>query len=426
MNNILKICIAAQCESAGRENNEDNFLVDCDLSDDVWGFNSEEIIHLGAKGALLVVCDGMGGVNAGEVASATAIETIKERFSSLHLTNEVLKNDNSIKKYIADTIIAADKSIKLKALQSPETLGMGSTCVIAWLIRKKVYVGWCGDSRAYCFNVVDGLRQLSHDHSYVQELVDAGKLSLDLAFDHPNNNIITRSLGDPSSPARPDVADFELREKDIIMLCSDGLSGVLRDEEMAQIMCNNAQSALVCRDALWTTSYQVGWHDNVTIAIAQVVSGGSKAISPKITSKPTKRKYPKWFFPILAIVCVVMGIFLGVFLKKTISPIASPIVIKQNEVIITNDSMENSKKQIGEGMQSEISSSETDSKQMPEILKKSTNVSPTHTESKLDEKNSVIRATTQNLDKSLQHVDTGKVSQGDKIPTKNKTITSNN
>ena len=90
-NNIL-FRMAARCEAAGRPNNEDNYQLDADLSDDQWGFTADEEISLGEKGALLVVCDGMGGMNAGEVASDIAVKTIKQLFASELLTDSVLQN----------------------------------------------------------------------------------------------------------------------------------------------------------------------------------------------------------------------------------------------------------------------------------------------------------------------------------------------
>ncbi|MCQ2324620.1 MAG: protein phosphatase 2C domain-containing protein [Paludibacteraceae bacterium] len=276
MKDVIKFRLAARCEAAGRPNNEDNFQLDENLSDNQWGFTSDKEIELGEKGALLVVCDGMGGMNAGEVASAIAVQAIKEYFSVEKLTEAILANPT---KYIASSIVAADAAIKADAKANPEHDGMGSTIVMAWLLGKKVYVGWCGDSRCYCYNPKNGLIRLSHDHSYVQELVDAGKLTEDLAFDHPNSNIITRSLGDPNGIARPDVKEYDLHNEDIILLCSDGLCGCLRDNEIENQISAHQTSMQECRDALWVADEAAGWHDNVTIALAQVLSGGAVAVS---------------------------------------------------------------------------------------------------------------------------------------------------
>lgn len=269
----IKLRYAARCEAAGRDHNEDNFLLDNNLNDDTWGFNTEEIIPLEGRGALLLVCDGMGGQNAGEIASAIAVETIKKWFERDKVTPEVTASSASILKYISNAIQAADAAIKEDAQANPEHEGMGSTIVLAWLINGKIYVGWCGDSRAYRYNPQTGLERLSHDHSYVQDLVDAGKLTEELAFDHPNSNIITRSLGDPRGKAQPDVKEYDIYNDDIILLCSDGLCGCLRDNEIENILAQHRESLVDCRDTLWEADEAAGWHDNVTIVMAQTLSG---------------------------------------------------------------------------------------------------------------------------------------------------------
>ena len=279
-NNIL-FRMAARCEAAGRPNNEDNYQLDDNLSDNSWGFTADTEVSLGEKGALLVVCDGMGGMNAGEVASDIAVKTIKEWFTTDKLTDAVVAAPC---KYITSAIVAADAAIKAHSKTNPDTEGMGSTIVLAWLLGQKVYVGWCGDSRCYRFNPALGLERLSHDHSYVQELVDAGKLTEELAFDHPNNNIITRSLGDPRGAAQPDCKEFDLYDQDIILLCSDGLCGTLRDNEIAELIKQHQTSMQECRDALWDADEAAGWTDNTTIALAQIISGGKDATTANKTA----------------------------------------------------------------------------------------------------------------------------------------------
>ena len=279
-NNIL-FRMAARCEAAGRPNNEDNYQLDDNLSDNSWGFTADAEVSLGEKGALLVVCDGMGGMNAGEVASDIAVKTIKEWFTTDKLTDAAVAAPC---KYITSAIVAADAAIKAHSKTNPDTEGMGSTIVLAWLLGQKVYVGWCGDSRCYRFNPALGLERLSHDHSYVQELVDAGKLTEELAFDHPNNNIITRSLGDPRGAAQPDCKEFDLYNQDIILLCSDGLCGTLRDNEIAELIKQHQTSMQECRDALWDADEAAGWTDNTTIALAQIISGGKDATTANKTT----------------------------------------------------------------------------------------------------------------------------------------------
>lgn len=257
-----------------RTNNEDNFLVDSDLSDDKCFFTQNEQKDLGEKGALLVVADGMGGMNAGEVASRLAVETIQEYFSAERLTAEVIRSRQSVEHYMKMTIVAADQAIKERSKKDVSTSGMGTTVVMAWLLKGQVYVAWCGDSRAYAWHPKTGLRQLSKDHSYVQELVDSGKLDEENAFDHPDSNIITRSLGDPRKTAEPDFRAEELYEGEMILLCSDGLCGMIRDREIEAVIRNNPEDMKVCGEALIAAALQAGGHDNVTVTLCRIVSGG--------------------------------------------------------------------------------------------------------------------------------------------------------
>jgi len=314
--NEIRFTMAARCEAAGRPNNEDNFQLTDNLSGDQWGFISGNEVVLGEKGALLVVCDGMGGLQNGAMASDIAVKTVKAWFESDRLTPQVTSSPETIEQYIKEAIIAADLNIKEAGLQDSNYEGMGSTVVLAWIIGEQVYVGWCGDSRAYRYNPASGLEQLSHDHSYVQELVDSGKLSPALAFDHPNSNIITRSLGDLRQEARPDVQRYPLNNNDVILLCSDGLSGVLRDSEIESVIAANADSMEDCRQALWTTSEQVGWTDNVTIALCRIVSGAAAVTNTPSPSEPEenavtviKKRKPKGW--IIAAIVLLLGIALA-------------------------------------------------------------------------------------------------------------------
>lgn len=324
MSEIMKIRLATRCEAAGRPENEDNFQVAEDLSISNTGFTKDKVFPLGSKGSLLLVCDGMGGMNAGEVASAIGVETIKNLFAPQLLTDEVLATDESICAYMKRAIVNADRCIKEEAEKDSAKHGMGSTAVMAWLLGQKVYVAWCGDSRCYRYNPATGLEQLSHDHSYVQDLVDTKQLSPELAFDHPNKNIITRSLGDPRGAARPDVKVYDLHVDDVILLCSDGLNDSLRDNEIEQAISRSLSSMESCIDALWNDSYKAGWHDNVTIVLAQVVGDNVtsthtqsnstvQSVQPKAISKtPVEIGKPKKFnWKVIATIAAVVILVLG-------------------------------------------------------------------------------------------------------------------
>lgn len=331
----------AICDKAGRPNNQDNFWICPDLSSyaatgTVTIGSSSTEVALTEKGALLVVADGMGGMSAGEVASQIVIDSVKRTFSDLKSVS--LSNSNAIKSFIKQAIIDADKEMKKHAESHPETRGMGSTIVLVWILDKTVYVGWCGDSRAYCYNAQNGLVRLTHDHSYVQELVDNDKLSEEDAFDHPDSNIITRSLGDSGEKANPDVKEYPLHTGDTFLLCSDGLCGLLRDGEIENIMAQNS-SIGNCLNALWKQGSSIGWTDNTTIELAKVLEGGIKPTAIPVGYEAYKKKSNPISqtstgidkeiennkssikrVGIVAAIAFVVGLIVGGFITKTFFP----------------------------------------------------------------------------------------------------------
>lgn len=262
-----------------RTNNEDNFILSRDLSVDPMRWINNEACLLTPAGALLVVADGMGGMNAGEVASQIAIDTVKEMFSAPVIASRQFPNDQSVNEYLSQVVTEADRRIKVTAQSHPETRGMGTTIVIAWLRDDKLYVTWCGDSRAYVYNRLTGLRRLTKDHSYVQTLVDAGKLTEEQAFDYPQSNIITRCLSDSDAVAEPECLPrpYKVADGDIILLCTDGLCGMMRDRQTQEILQNTPSDDLtvVCR-SLIDGALRAGGADNVTVDLLQVVSGAGK------------------------------------------------------------------------------------------------------------------------------------------------------
>lgn len=311
-----------------RTNNEDNFLVDSDLSDDKCFFTQNEQKNLGGKGALLVVADGMGGMNAGEVASRLAVETIQEYFSAERLTAEVIRDRQSVERYMKMTVVAADQAIKERSRKDASTSGMGTTVVMAWLLKGQVYVAWCGDSRAYAWHPETGLRQLSKDHSYVQELVDSGKLNEENAFDHPDSNIITRSLGDPRKTAEPDFRAEELYEGEVILLCSDGLCGMIRDREIEAVVRNNPEDMRVCGEALIEAALQAGGHDNVTVTLCRIVSGGKIPVAPDVNTEkkgeilnPLRKNKKILEYLLGGILMLGLGIGIGYYFSRPAEPV---------------------------------------------------------------------------------------------------------
>lgn len=291
--------LAAYSDAAGKVNpehplrgNEDNFLVDADLTDGVTGsFTADDTLNLGPLGCLLVVADGMGGMNAGEVASEIAIATVRDLFATGRITAETAATADSRRRYMENVIKEADRRVKADAAANPEHAEMGSTMILVWILGSELTVSWIGDSRAYRYNPVNGIEMLSEDHSYVQDLVRKGILTYEQTFDHPQGNIVTRSLGDPSSPAQPESRQYTVNTGDIIIVCSDGLSGVLRDcrtfdenglpypgDNIQSIVAAHQDSMTSCREALWTAAEAAGWYDNVTVILCQILGGAPAAV----------------------------------------------------------------------------------------------------------------------------------------------------
>lgn len=247
-----------------RNNNEDNYCVCPDLAKGDWQ-NSREFVHLGEVGALSIVADGMGGAQAGEVASGIAVEVLKKRFEYEGLKS-LLADPEKIEGWLKESVSEANDAILSRAATDASTIGMGTTIMIVWLVSNKAYMVWCGDCRCYLYRN-GSLRRVSKDHSYVQQLIDKGELSEEDAFNHPDGNLITRGLGDIGVDSDAETAILPIEERDILISCSDGLCGVCRDKQIEQIVTEYSRRLPSCRDALIKAALQAGGYDNITVSI---------------------------------------------------------------------------------------------------------------------------------------------------------------
>lgn len=277
----MKIKISATTDvGKERNNNEDAYIICSDLSQQDWAIReTSSYIPLNEYGSVLVVADGMGGANAGEIASAIATESIKGDFSKENVEKLFSEKSPNISKYLRSCITNADHKIRKKALEDPQTFGMGTTIVICWILDQVAHIAWCGDSRGYVFNPYKGLKQLTKDHSLVQDLVDNGKITEEESFTHPDSNIITRGLGDFDTQAKPDIISYSLSQNDFILLCSDGLCGYCKNKEIATILDKNYTNVGKCRDVLLQMAIDAGGYDNICIVLASVISDEQKAPS---------------------------------------------------------------------------------------------------------------------------------------------------
>ena len=217
---------------------------------------------LGNMPNLFIVADGMGGHNAGDYASKCTTETVVNE-----IQNSFEKNPTII---IKKAIKTANAKIRKEASENENLFVMGTTLVIATIIGKYLQVSNIGDSRLYLLNK-DGLRQVTEDHSLVEEMIRLGGLSREDARLHPDKNIITRAIG-----AKDEVeADFfteELEAGNIVLMCSDGLTNMLEDKEIEAILLNPEKEELIQKgDALIKAANENGGKDNIAVVLVRLV-----------------------------------------------------------------------------------------------------------------------------------------------------------
>lgn len=208
---------------------------------------------------LYMVADGMGGHNAGEVASTMAMNIIKNNFIA---NKELLTSKETIFELIKKSIEEANTKIYLKSLENDDCKGMGTTITLAYIFNKEVCIGHVGDSRAYLIRN-DNVIQITEDHSYVNELIKIGSITKEEAINHPKKNMITRAVGS-SSVIEMDLIAREYEEDDILLLCSDGLSNMLKDYEISQVFNKEKDIQKACETLAYMANLR-GGHDNITV-----------------------------------------------------------------------------------------------------------------------------------------------------------------
>lgn len=207
--------------------------------------------------SIVLVADGMGGHKAGEVASETAAQTIRACAVKMH------GREISIKAALK-WVRQANQIIYRMANEKPECMGMGTTMTFLYFMDKHALLAHVGDSR--CYRIRDGhIMQLTKDHSLVAELVRIGEITPEQARNHPYRNIITRALGTDDYVA-VDAQDIPVEENDVYLLCSDGLSNYLEEDELLHAVQTQPSDALC--DHLVQIALDRGGRDNITVVAA--------------------------------------------------------------------------------------------------------------------------------------------------------------
>ncbi len=224
--------------------------------------NQDAMVALMLPGdaAFAAVCDGMGGANGGNVASALAIAAIEEKIRAEYQPE---MDDDAVCELLAAAIDVANETVYTKAQEDPELSGMGTTAVMALLRSNTAILANVGDSRGVLFSN-DGAMQLTKDHSYVQVMIDNGSITEEEALTHPRRNIITRAVGIMNS-VFADTFVYPIQEDDVILLCSDGLTNEISYDTILTMMQEPVWEDLA--EKLVAQANENGGRDNVTVVL---------------------------------------------------------------------------------------------------------------------------------------------------------------
>ena len=267
-----------------RDHNEDNFLV-ADLTKASRGLmEADRVQAVGARGTLLGVCDGMGGAAAGEVASQLAVDIIYQRM----LSGDPPSTHDEFAARLVAAIESAGTRIFAEAKADRSRRGMGTTSTVAALVDDHLFFGQVGDSRAYLLRG-DRMVQVTRDQSLVNQLIEAGQLTEEEAETFEHNNIILQALG-TADTVQVDLTFVELRRGDVLLVCSDGLSGMVRNDEIREVLRTFDDPLEACRE-LTDRANQAGGHDNVTVVVARFEGEGLSTPSAADIAELKYRKY---------------------------------------------------------------------------------------------------------------------------------------
>lgn len=237
-----------------REMNQDSYYVS-DL-------NKDEI-------KLYILADGMGGYKGGEIASSLAVTSAKNYITTNF--KKCKKDRESILSLLRNAIEYANTVVHEKAKEKADLHDMGTTLDVCLIYNNKVFIGHVGDSRVYRIrkNII---RKLTTDHSYVEKLLKEGTITKEEAYNHPKKNMLMKALG-CNDFVEPDVICKGFLKDDILLMCSDGLTNMLRDNEIYSLLLNNPEKP---EDALIKNANELGGYDNITLIIVDNIEVGEE------------------------------------------------------------------------------------------------------------------------------------------------------
>ncbi len=261
-----------------RQINEDAIASCVDFTEKIWNRADHDI-----KGSEIVflIADGMGGTNAGEIASAITLDSVSAFFPQA-LEQKVDEEEDIIRLLKRSVRLSHDAIIDY-ADHHPESQGMGTTVVTGIIRQGRVYVVWVGDSRVYRVYHPKGenkskIEMLTRDHSMVWDLVEQGKLSVEEARVHPHSNIITQSLGEITHQPKPDYRIVKLYRGDRILVCTDGIHGMISEPQLLKVVAG-VGTISDAAEKLTQTILQAGAEDNLSFVLLEVKEGEERNIN---------------------------------------------------------------------------------------------------------------------------------------------------
>jgi serine/threonine protein phosphatase PrpC len=237
--------------------------------------HNEDSVASDVSRGLVVLADGMGGYNAGEVASGmatTVIVTEMQNVLDQHVSfeNDPKTGQSDAQKLLRSHIAKANTSIYQASQSQPQYAGMGTTLVVALFHDNKMTVAHIGDSRLYRMRGEE-LKQITKDHSLLQEQIDSGLITPEQAKQSANKNLVTRALGiDPA--VEPEIHDYDTRPGDIYLLCSDGLCDMVSDEDIGMALQTLGANLKLCAQQLVQMANDNGGRDNVSVILIRVLN----------------------------------------------------------------------------------------------------------------------------------------------------------
>lgn len=228
--------------------------------------NNEDVVAFDAMTGVALLADGMGGYQAGEVASAMAVDHVREELCSWLVEVGQQANAREVRRAMEICADHANLAICKASMACPQYAGMGTTLVVAVFRRDRLIIGHIGDSRLYRLRGAE-FRQMTRDHSLLQEQLDAGVITPEQAAVSVHKNLLTRALG-VQEGAPLEFSDAQVEHGDIYLICSDGLTDMVSDVAIAQLLRSQTSLALTARDLIDLANRQ-GGRDNVSVILVR-------------------------------------------------------------------------------------------------------------------------------------------------------------